>query len=193
MKIEVFLDIQGGEGKHMTQKAAIEWQLSNKWGYAASIALIPYAILKTLWAFGVTIMVSEKGIEELHASMITSSDPISSFLYSCGIDITAILAIIASLLALALVRPWGRFFPNWLPHIRGRKVPRWLVLIPAWLGGLIFISVSIITFYKLIGGSISLSDNSEFEPWVLIPVYGGFFTWGVTISLAALSYQMRTR
>ncbi|MGG3573986.1 hypothetical protein ABES25_15650 [Bacillus gobiensis] len=108
-----------------------EWKMSNKWGYAASLSLIPYAILKTLWAFGVTIMISEKGIEELHASMRTSADSVSSFLYSCGIDITAILAVIASLLALALVRPWGR------------NVPRLLVLIPAWLGGITFIIVSI--------------------------------------------------
>jgi hypothetical protein len=177
----------------MTRITSGEWWLSKKWGYAASVALIPYAILKTLWVIGVPLLVSEKGVEELHASMRTVADPISRFLYSYGVDITVILAIVASLLALALVRPWGRIIPNRLPRIGGRKAPRWLLLIPAWLGGLTFTSISILTFYKLIVGSISLSDSPDFEPWVLIPVYGGFFTWGVTISLAALSFQIRTR
>lgn len=116
----------------MTRKTLGDWWLSKKWGYAASVALIPYAILKTLWAMGVTLLVSEKGIEELHTSTRT-------------------------------------------------------------IAGLSFISVSVVTFYKLIVGSISLSDSPDFEPWVLIPVYGGFFIWGVTISLAALSYQIRRR
>lgn len=177
----------------MTRKTSGEWWLSKKWGYAASVALIPYAILKTLWANGVTLLVSKKGIEELHTSMKTIADPVSSFLYSYGVDITVILAVVASLLALALVRPWGWIMPDWLPGIGARKVSRWLLLIPAWFGGLTFISVSVVTFYKLIVGSISLSDSTDFEPWVLIPVYGGFFIWGVTISLAALSYQIRRR
>lgn len=177
----------------MARNTSGEWWLSKKWGYAASVALIPYAILKTLWVLGVTLLISEKGIEELHISMRTVADPISRFLYVYGIDITVILAIVASMLALALVRPWGRNFPRGLPRIGGSKVPRWLLLIPAWLGGLTFTCISLVTFYKLIVGSISLTASPDFEPWVLIPVYGGFFTWGVTISLAALSYQFRTR
>ncbi|MDN4075283.1 hypothetical protein [Fictibacillus terranigra] len=55
--------------------------MSKKWGFAASVALIPYAVLKTLWANGVVILASVKGIEGLHASMKTSADPVSAFLY----------------------------------------------------------------------------------------------------------------
>ncbi|MFC6227638.1 hypothetical protein ACFQI7_07420 [Paenibacillus allorhizosphaerae] len=175
----------------MKRKSCSKSLLSKKWGYAASVALIPYALLKTVWATGVPLLVSEKGIEELHASMRTVADPVSGLLYSYGIDITAILAIIASLLALALVRPWGRMIPQGLPLVGGRKVPCWLPLIPAWLGGLLFTTISMVTFYKIIMGSIRFSDFTDFEPWVLIPVYGGFFTWGITISLAALAYQIR--
>jgi drug/metabolite transporter superfamily protein YnfA len=109
------------------------------------------------------------------------SGQIISFLYAHGIDITAILALIASLLALALVQNWGQ------------KIPRWFLLVPAGVGGLSFIYISLVTFYKLIVGDISFSNTSTFSPWVLLPVYGGFFTWGVTICLAALSYGIRTR
>lgn len=157
------------------------WWLYKKWGYAASVALVPYAILKCLWALGFAVLASGKGIEELHASMKSDSGQIISFLYAHGIDITAILALIASLLALALVRNWGH------------KIPRWFLLLPAGIGGLSFIFISLVTFYKLIVGDIIFSNTSAFSPWVLLPVYGGFFTWGVTICLAALSYGIRTR
>ncbi|MCQ6264701.1 hypothetical protein M1K46_03345 [Fictibacillus sp. WQ 8-8] len=156
------------------------WLLSKKWGNTAAAALVPYAILKTLWANGVVLLASGKGIAELHASMNAEADPVSKFLYACGIDITALLALIASLLALALVRDWGR------------KVSRWLLLIPSCLGGLFFIGIGLVTFYWLIVGAVDFSDNPEFSPWVLLPVYGGFLTWGVTISMAALSYGIRT-
>lgn len=156
------------------------WRLSTKWGYAASLALVPYAILKTLWANGVPFLASAEGIEELHASMTADADPLSRSLYVRGIDTTALLALIASVLALALVRDWGR------------RVPRWMLLVPSCAGGLFFIVIGLTTFARLIAGTIDLADNPEFDPWVLLPVYGGFLTWGVTISLASLSYAIRT-
>ncbi|MFD1954170.1 hypothetical protein ACFSL6_08285 [Paenibacillus thailandensis] len=158
-----------------------DWLLSKKWGYAASVALVPYAILKTLWANGLAFMVSGKGIEELHASIRANADPVSKWLYANGIDTTAVLALIASLLALALVRE------------RGRKLPRRLLLASAFLGGSFLIIICFANFYKLFAGDIRLSDAAEFDPLVLPVVYGGFFAWGITISMAALSFGVRTR
>ncbi|WP_028608581.1 hypothetical protein [Paenibacillus harenae] len=157
------------------------WWFSRKWGYAASIALIPYLILKTLWANGFAVLATGQGIEQLHASIRSNADPFSKTLYAIGIDPTAILALIASLLALALVQRWGQ------------KIPRWILLPPAGLGGLLFITVCFVTLNKLFTGDIRMSDSPEFHPWVLVPVYGGFFAWGVTISMAALCYFVRTR
>ncbi|SFJ39899.1 hypothetical protein SAMN02799624_04308 [Paenibacillus sp. UNC496MF] len=156
------------------------WWLSKKWGYAASVALLPYAVLKTLWANGVVILASGKGIEQLHASMKTSADPISAFLYAKGIDITVVLALIASTLAVALVKDWGR------------RIPRWMLIIPAGVGGTFFISICLATFYKMAVGTIRMTDTPEFDPWVLLPVYGGFFAWGIAISMAAFSFGIRT-
>ncbi|MBB6733955.1 hypothetical protein [Cohnella zeiphila] len=152
---------------------------SAKWGYAASIALLPYAILKTLWANGFAVLATSAGIRELHASMMANGDPVSRFLYLYGVDPTALLALIASLLALALVRNWGR------------RLPLWLLLLPAGLGGLGFLFVCLVTSYRLLAGDIRMSDSPEFSPWVLLPVYGGFLAWGVTICMAALSYGIR--
>lgn len=162
----------------MTMKRLLS---SKKWGYAASVALLPYAVLKTLWAHGVVLLATGRGIEELHASMKSGADPISAFLYARGIDITAVLALMASVLAAALVQEWGR------------RVPHWLLLVPAGMGGMLFFMICLITFCRLAAGTIRMSDTPEFDPWVLLPVYGGFFIWGIAISMAALSYWMRTR
>ncbi|MDQ0058764.1 hypothetical protein [Paenibacillus harenae] len=154
---------------------------SKKWGYAASVALVPYAILKLLWANGFAVLATRQGIEEMHASMQANADPISKWLYMNGIDATALLALIASLLALALVQQWGN------------KLPRRILLAPASLGGLFFVSISLVTFCKLMTGNINMADNPHFDPWVPTIVYGGFFVWGVTVSMAARSFGIRTR
>jgi hypothetical protein len=44
----------------------------------------------------------------------------------------AVLIAGVAVLALALVRPWGTAFPGWMPVLRGRPVPRWLLLGPAF-------------------------------------------------------------
>jgi hypothetical protein len=37
-----------------------------------------------------------------------------------------------TLLPLALVHSWGRVLPRWVPLLAGRRVPRWLLLGPAF-------------------------------------------------------------
>src|SRR5262249_41615857 len=103
-----------------------KWLSSKIWGNAAAVVLLPYAVLKTLWAFGFALGWSDKGISELQMSM-KSGNSFMYVLYSNGIDITAVLACIASLLGLSLVQSWGR------------KIDRRLILLPAWLGGVAFI------------------------------------------------------
>lgn len=38
-------------GKHIRSEIADETFLTKKWGYTAALALLPYAILKSLWAW----------------------------------------------------------------------------------------------------------------------------------------------
>ncbi|MDN4072824.1 hypothetical protein [Fictibacillus terranigra] len=99
---------------------------------------------------------TSKGIEDLHSSIETNAGAVSRYLYDYGIGFTAILSVTASLLALALVQD------------RGRKVPNWLLLTPACMGGSFFIYNSLVTLYKMLSCSIRLSENREFDPWVLL-------------------------
>ncbi|KQU24474.1 hypothetical protein ASG65_17770 [Bacillus sp. Leaf13] len=91
MKSETRIDKQSSNPKGIGLQS---WFQSNKWGYVASVALLPYAIFKTLWALGVPIGATQKAIEDMHANMEAYSGPVFS-LYRYGIDITALFSIIA--------------------------------------------------------------------------------------------------
>lgn len=95
-------------------------------GYIAAFALLPYAILKTLWAWGATVGLTTKeaiqGVAEFGDTLKKGSAFLYS-LYTIGIDFTAVLAILASLFAVALVSSWGE------------KLPKWLLIIPGWSVG----------------------------------------------------------
>ncbi|MBP0726645.1 hypothetical protein J5Y03_15910 [Bacillus sp. RG28] len=152
-----------------------KWLSSKVWGYTASVVLMPYAALKTMWAFGIALGWSSKGISELHMAM-KSGNPVIHFLYSNGIDITAILACVASLLGLSLVQSWGR------------KMDRRLVLIPAWLGGTAFTYIGSDGLYL-----VRKAEIGDMHLWVFLLVYGGFLLWGITTLLAAVSFQNREK
>lgn len=85
-----------------------------------------------------------------------------------------------------LVRGWGIVFPQWIPWIGGRRVLRLLPLVPAWLVaptltlygfGSIVYAVFVHASLVGLGGAASLA----------------FACYGTALTLAALSYQRRTR
>jgi hypothetical protein len=94
----------------MRSEIANKTYLTNRWGYVAAVALLPYAILKSLWAWGSTIGLTTKQAVQDVAGFSDTLKEGSAFLYTLytnGIDFTAILAILASLFALALVQFLG--------------------------------------------------------------------------------------
>jgi hypothetical protein len=178
----------------VTVKARNRLFYSNLWGYTAAVILLPYAILKTLWTWGMTIgFTNEKAISTMShiGDNIQGQSPFVYGLYKLGLDFTTILAIVASLFALALVQSWGQIFPKWVPFVKNQKVPRWLLLIPGWSIGFITVMVSISTIFQLLG-FLPRGNPEGLAYWVYGITYGGLFIWGVCIFLATLSYQYRT-
>lgn len=111
-----------------------------------------------------------------------------------GFEVGFLLA--GTVLPLALVYPWGREFPTWLPGLAGRRVPRWLVLGPALaLGvgmtayfGVTLVEIAVETFAG------TWDPGSGAEPlwffWLAVPAY---FIWGLGLLLAATAYRRATR
>jgi len=96
-----------------------------------------------------------------------------------------------TVLPLALVRPWGRVVPRWVPLVAGRRVPRWLPLEPAFgiAGELtLYFGASIVKLtadtlsgaWRRSPGSLPLAFF-----WVAMPAY---WVWGLGLGAAALAY-----
>ena len=75
-------------------------------GYGAAVAVTPYLLIKIAWTFGIFLPRESMGGISWRAINAT----------------TAVLALVAILLAMALSRPWGE------------RLPAWAVIPPVWVG-----------------------------------------------------------
>ncbi|TBX72089.1 hypothetical protein E0M25_24730 [Bacillus mycoides] len=169
--------------KHMRSEIPDKTYLTKGWGYVAALALLPYAILKSLWAWGSTVGLTTKQAVQNVAGFGDTLKEGSAFLYTLytiGIDFTAILAILAYLFALALVTSWGE------------KLPKWLLIILGWSVGVLTVLISFLTALQFLG-VLPKGYTEGLAIWVYVVTYGGLFLWGVTVFIATLSFQHRIK
>ncbi|WP_100330621.1 hypothetical protein [Bacillus xiapuensis] len=169
--------------KRMRPEIADKIYWTKGWGYAAALALLPYAILKSLWAWGSTAGLTTKqavqGVAEFGDALKEGSAFLYA-LYTIGIDFTAVLAILASLFALALVTSWGE------------RLPKRLLILSGWSVGLLTVLVSFLTALQFLG-VLPKGYTEGLALWVYAVTYGGLFLWGVTVFMATLSFQRRIK
>ncbi|GAA2070284.1 hypothetical protein [Actinomadura alba] len=104
-----------------------------------------------------------------------------------------------TVLPLSLVHGWGRVWPRWVPRLAGRRVPRRLVLWPAY-----GVSGGLVVYFGLMQLQMvfeRLNGRNPFPPegglalpetffWIAVPAY---LTWGTGMAVAALAHARRTR
>jgi hypothetical protein len=99
-----------------------------------------------------------------------------------------------TVLPLALVYPWGRVFPHWVPWLAGHRVPRWLVLGPGLVLGVgmtAYFSVTVVRItQQMFAGTF---DPGEYPLWFFAVAVPAYLVWGVGLAVAALAYQRVTR
>lgn len=164
---------------------------SRFWGYLAAVVLLPYAILKSIWLWGGTIgLTTDQAIINLSGMADNLKEQSSPFyyLYIIGIDFTSVLAIIASIFALSFVSSWGKIVPSWVPLLKNKKVPRWILIVPGWIVGLLTIAVFFLTIIQLLG-YLPKGNSEGLAFWVYGITYGGLFIWGLSIFMATVTYQ----
>lgn len=169
--------------KYVRSDKAGKTYLTKGWGYVAALALLPYAILKSLWAWGSTVgLVTQQAVQDVagFGETLKEGPAFLYTLYTIGIDFTAILAILASLFALCLVTSWGE------------KLPKWLLIISGWSVGILTVLISFLTVLQLLG-VLPKGHTEGFAIWVYVVTYGGLFVWGVTVFIATLSFQQRMK
>ncbi|MFF4161561.1 hypothetical protein [Streptomyces sp. NPDC001678] len=101
--------------------------------WAGTLAFVPYAWMKTTWVTGGTFA-GVTSDDMLAAARRNGASGLWLTLESWGVDGTALLAALGVFLLFGLIRPWGQVFPRWTLLLAGRRVPRWLPLVPALIG-----------------------------------------------------------
>lgn len=166
---------------------------------AGTVAFVPYVAMKVWWASGGTYA-GLSGAELREASRENGASGIWLALESRGIDGTVLLAGLGVLLLWALVRPWGRVFPGWVPGLGGRRVPRALPMVPAVIGaasllpygviGLGYCTLATAGAITMRAGDFPSSGDALLAAW---PGIGGFCGYGVALTVALRAYWLRTR
>ncbi|MEU5387389.1 hypothetical protein, partial [Kitasatospora cineracea] len=168
--------------------------------YLLLLGLLPWAGVKTLWTLGGNAL----GVTAA-AWAATASDGASGAgrtLARLGIDLTVLAAAVGVLLLLGLLHRWGQTFPRPIPLLGGRRVPRLLPLVPAWLTGvpLTLYGLALTATAPLLALG-ALPRPTPAPPFVdaagliWMIAFGGFAFTGLGLGLlvAARSYAARTR
>ncbi|WP_053617523.1 hypothetical protein [Nocardiopsis sp. NRRL B-16309] len=123
-------------------------------------------------------------------SPMTPTDPLQA-----AIATTGLLLLFGSagvLLPLALVHPFGRTWPRWVPRLATRPVPRPLVLGPA-----LFATLGMNTYFGMNLTGLLLrgpdSYGGHFPDWFWWASIGSYVVWGLGLAAATLFYARRTR
>ncbi|MDG4810821.1 hypothetical protein O7634_29035 [Micromonospora sp. WMMD1120] len=156
--------------------------------YAGCAGLTPYAVMHLLVANG-------RQPFGLKREDIIEGGAGGAWLEMHGIPWVDIAAGLGGFLLLGLTHPWGERFPGWTMPLAGHRVPRFLPLIPAWVTG------PTLAIYGIVGGSFTAlaaaglaRGDWEADRLRLAGVaMTAFGTFGTALTVAAWSYQQRTR
>ncbi|MFE3450030.1 hypothetical protein ACFXJ8_13955 [Nonomuraea sp. NPDC059194] len=166
--------------------------------YALMCGLLPWAGVKTIWLLGGDALgVSSAAWQRV---MAAEKEGVSAALASAGIDVTVLAALLGVFLLTGLMYRWGQVFPRWTPVLAGRRVPRLLPLIPAWLTagtlsvyGVLLICYTALTAIGVLPGVAAVPPFSvESLTWMML--FGGlaFAGLGIGLIVAAVSYARRS-
>ncbi|MBZ2198744.1 DUF3995 domain-containing protein [Occultella gossypii] len=150
-----------------------------RWAARIGIAsLLPYALIKTYWAMGGRAGLRD-GFDLATEFRRNGAPEAIIWLERHGIDFTAILALVGSVLLVALIRPWGM------------RLPRWMVLGPAWAGAAFLVPYGTLTAVVALAGSND-DRTAATTGWLTAAAVAAFCGIGSALAICARSYQRRS-
>ena len=170
-----------GDGESMvserTEAPAPRW--ASRAAYASALsATVGFIPLHAVWALGVPLLADEDKFKDWYAQ---GGGPYLLVLSG--------MAALAGILALSLVRPWGRVLPGWVPLASGRKVPRRTLFHTAFA---VSAFLALYTAWAAWQLANDFNDDGIFSPWIVVYGIPQFLVWAVGLFLAAWSYRART-
>ncbi|MGW3040406.1 hypothetical protein ACWC9T_10220 [Kitasatospora sp. NPDC001159] len=168
--------------------------------YLFMCGLLPWAGSKTIWTLGGNAL-GVAGDDWQKIATADASGPAKATA-SAGIDVTVLASMVGIFLLLGLLYVWGQVFPRWTLFLSGRRVPRLLPLIPAWLTGIpLAMYGAVLTISAPLIAVGALPEIKPTPPFTSssgitwFAEFGGlaFGGLGIGLILAARSYAARTR
>ncbi|MEU8579683.1 hypothetical protein [Streptomyces abikoensis] len=157
-----------------------------------AVGALPYVAMKLYWSWGGTAGKPRR--LNLADEFARNGAPWPLvWLERHGIDFTAVGIVLGITLLGALVRPWGQVFPRWVPALRGRGVPRWLLLAPGWAAAVTLTPYGSLGLAVIVTGGLPTANLAGMSPTVFVIGFLNFFAIGVSLGICSLSYQRRTR
>ena len=162
-------------GRVHGRSAETRAQPAPRWAFAgAYVAVAGFAARIGVW------------FEEVVTGQWPSADAQASL--TALLIFVALMSLAGTLLPLALAHRWGRIWPAWTGPLRGREVPRWLVL-----GTGLFVGASLTAYFGIAGMAAWIRGDFS-GPFVpLLLEMGGYTLWGAGLLVAAASYFALTR
>jgi hypothetical protein len=101
-----------------------------------------------------------------------------------------LLALFPAALALALARPWGLAFPRRVPVLAGRRIPRLLLIVPAFAFAVFLLAYA--AFAAVVLPPQWNDPAAIVNPWIVVLGLAQFPIWAIGLIIATLSYARRT-
>jgi hypothetical protein len=134
------------------------------------------------------------------------SDALPSGLPGVPLEVYVVLLSVVSELvaftAVGLVSTWGEVFPQWIPVLRGRRVPTLVAVVPAALGATVltvlwtWVAVSFALGLRIDGSPLGSSSPLSMDDWkglVAVVSYAPLLLWGPLLGAVTISYWRRRR
>lgn len=143
------------------------------------------------WAMAAGYLAVAACVTRIAAEVVTWQIPATPANVTSVVVFAIGMVLAGTLLPLALVHRWGRVWPRWVRPVAGRRVPRCLVLGPAF-----FVSGGLTSLFGPELIKMMLRPPSSFGQfgvaflWLAISSYT---VWGLALGIAAASYFQRTR
>ena len=138
-------------------------------------AVLLYAAIKTYWALGGTA--GPSGFDTARELEKNGAPARLIWMERHGIDCTPVLAVLGALLLLALIRPWSA------------RLPRAVLVAPAWLGAAVFVPYGFLSAVVAVAGR-DADGAPQLTPWMMV---AGVVACGVGISLGFCAGSCQTR
>ena len=156
---------------------APRWAVRAAWASAIS-ATAGFIPIHAVWAAGIPLWADPAKFDDWYAQ---GGGPYLFLLSG--------LAVLAGILALSMIRPWGQVFPRRAPLLAGRKVPRRTLSATGFTVAAFLLGYTVWAAWQSV---VTFGDEGIFSEWIVVYGIPHFLVWGIGLLMATWSYRART-